>query len=293
MKKLIAAILVTCGMATFADRTPAELRAEFLAENATNRANITTWYGKVTESEWRVYGDWCAGVAATNRMLAKSYVYSPDIIGILADSKNGAFTSEYDQKLSASGIGTGFPYRYFKLPKLSESWIADPTNAVSVSRLGASIAFCRRTGDFKYWIDASSVAEYANIQTELFRLGNYNLDKMLDAIVKRATKEIKRRMRQAGMKIVVEGDTNPVQVEMDKLTAALNAPRFAGLKEWFAKYYPEYKWVDQQFESDESVNALKDAIYNGEHKFGEREKNILRVNLGLVRYNEFIEEYNN
>ena len=95
------------------------------------------------------------------------------------------------------------------------------------------------------------------------------------------------------MKIVVEGDSNPVQVEMDKLTAALNAPRLVGLKEWFAKFYPEYKWIDSEWETDEEIEALKDAVYNGEREFGIREKNVLRVNLGMVKYNEFVEAYNN
>jgi len=128
---------------------------------------------------------------------------------------------------------------------------------------------------------------------EMFRRWGGEIESQFEFIVRSASKDIKRRMRRLGMKIVVDGDSNPVQVEMDKLTAAFNAPRLAGLKEWFTKYYPEYKWVDSEWETDEEIAELKDKVYNGECNFGHHQKNILRTNLGLVKYNEFVEAYNN
>ena len=123
MKKLITILIALVGITALAGRGPEELRTEFKAESATNRANIATWYSGVTEAEWRGYGDWCVSVASTNHPAASLAIYSPSIIHYMVQFASEAFVAEYDQKLSAAGMGTGFPYRYYKLPKLAEMWL--------------------------------------------------------------------------------------------------------------------------------------------------------------------------
>jgi len=130
MKKLIAILLsLACGVA-LADRNGVELRKEFIAEYSTNKVNIATWYDGVSESEWRGFADWCVSVAVTNRTLAGFYIYAPNVINYMSTSADTKFIAEYDQKLSAAGLGAGFPSLYDKLPKLVEHWISDPSNAV-------------------------------------------------------------------------------------------------------------------------------------------------------------------
>lgn len=294
MKKLFTFItILLLGAAAIADRTPTELRVEHAAEFKTNKANIATWYKGVTESEWRGYADYCISIASTNMAKANSYIYGPNVMDAIVHSSNAAFTAEYDQKFADAGISGGFPWTYRKMPKMCEAWISNPSNAAEVAKANAIIAQCRSSGAFNYWSDELSVGEMANICSEAFRFVNIDIAKVSEKIVNRVSGDIKRRMRQAGMKIVSKDGTNPVQVEMDKLTAAFNAPRFAGLKEWFAKYYPEYTWIDSAWETDAEIESLKDAVFNGDVKFDNRVKNILRVNLGVVKYNEFVEAYNN
>ena len=295
MKKIImtAVAAVTVSVA-IADRTPAELMAEIGQVYTTNRAGIAEWRRNVTEGEWRAYGDWAVSVAATNRAAASASVTSMGILGCLAnDINNDAFVAEMDKKLADAGIGCLSLFAYAKTPKVVEVAINDPSNAVEVAKLRASIANCRRNGRLMIWQGEIGIPERANIVTEMFRSSTADIGMQSDIIVQQVSRVIKRRMRETKMKIISENGVNPVQVELDKLTAAFNAPRFAGLKEWFARLYPEYTWIDSAWETDAEIEELKDKVFNGDVPFGVVERNILRANLGVEKYNEFVNKYNN
>ena len=65
------------------------------------------------------------------------------------------------------------------------------------------------------------------------------------------------------------------------------------MKEWFAKWYPEYQWIDSAQDTAEEVNAFKDKVYYGEVPFGIYAQNYLRFYLGVEEYNKFVKAFNN
>ena len=115
---------------------------------------------------------------------------------------------------------------------------------------------------------------------------------MVNRVLELVQKDIKRAIRAQGRSFVARAGTNPVQDEVDALSAAFNAPRCTGVKEWFAKFFPEYKWVDSAELSDKEVDALKERVMNGESPFDDRNQAVLRFYLGVEEYNHFVTLYN-
>lgn len=104
---------------------------------------------------------------------------------------------------------------------------------------------------------------------------------------------MKRTMREHGKSFVSpDGKSNPLQDELDALSNALNAPKFAGLKEWIAKWFPTHQWVDAEYLSDEEVAKLSDDIYYGDKPFKQDDKLTLQIYLGVEQYNAFVKRYN-
>lgn len=99
-------------------------------------------------------------------------------------------------------------------------------------------------------------------------------------------------MRNKGVSFVATDEGNPLQDEIDAFTNALNAPKFAGLKEWFAKWFPEYAWTDYNWDTDENIQKLKDDVFYGEIQFTINVKRKLQSHLGVEAYNAFVKQYN-
>lgn len=291
MKKMVMiAAVAAMTFSAMADRTPAEIVEACAATNKAGREAISK---TLTTSEWRAYFDYVISVASTNANARYRIGHHPlYCAGALRHKENAkGLRQEYDHKMAVAGIGASVPFDCGKLPEMREVWIADPTNAATVAKLTKTIEFIRRKGDFKVmWADDVTAPEFANIQIEHRIWGSSLTD--LDKIVRRATKDLKRRMRAKGVSIVAKDGSNPVQDEVDALTAALNAPRYAGVKEWFAKWYPEYEWIDAAWETDEEIAELKDKVYNGDIEFSAVVQDKLRANLGVAEYNKFVQEYN-
>jgi hypothetical protein len=171
---------------------------------------------------------------------------------------------------------------------MREVWIADPTNAAKVAKMRKTIEFCRKDPEFRFW--TADVADRANLCMEM----HLWMDEASNnkAIVYIAGRGLKRKMREKGMSIITKDGINPVQGELDKLTAAFNAPKYAGLKEWFATWYPEYQWTDSEMATAEEIAALKDKVYYGEIPFSLRVQHTLRFYLGVDEYNKFVKEFN-
>lgn len=109
-----------------------------------------------------------------------------------------------------------------------------------------------------------------------------------------AVKSIKRQLRKEGKTFVVDNDSqNPVQIAIDELTQALQAPRCQGTKEWVARWCPDYQWIDINYWlSDEELEKLKDDVFYGEKDLDRFNSSLLFFNLGVDEYNKFIELYN-
>jgi len=118
-------------------------------------------------------------------------------------------------------------------------------------------------------------------------------DLVVPALLKKIVPEIKMWLRKSGKSFITKEDgVNPVQEEIDALQNALNAPKFAGLREWVARVYPDYQWIEPEWKSDEEINQLKEDIYYGQKDFTIQYKILLQTYLGPEAYNEFVEEYN-
>ena len=116
---------------------------------------------------------------------------------------------------------------------------------------------------------------------------------VVPALLKKIVPEIRMWLRKSGKSFITKEDgVNPVQEEIDILQNALNAPKFAGLREWVAKVYPDYQWVEPDWKSDEEINQIKEDIFYGQRDFVIQYKILLQTYLGTDAYNEFVEEYN-
>ena len=290
MKKtmIIAAVAAIVAGQSLADRTPLEIYSAAMATNNEGRAELAK---TLTTAEWRAYFDNVISVAETNKVAGKGLSIFPlHCIAALTRSDNAkSMASEYDEKFSKAGIGAPVPWVCANFPKMREVWIADPTNAVRVSKMRKTIEMCRKDTQFKYW--EAPVEERANLLMEYHVWASTSVK--YSTLVQGVSVGLKRKMREKGMPIVVKDGVNPIQAEADILSAAFNAPRFAGVKEWFAKWYPEYQWIDSAQDTAEEVNAFKDKVYYGEVPFGTYAQNYLRFYLGVEEYNKFVKAFNN
>lgn len=284
MKKtmILAAVAAIAAGHAFADRTVEELKAG--ANVALTNNTYEAYCRSVTTNEWRTLAEYAIAVASTNAVAASTCLYRPDMLRFAPEC-----IYEYDQAFADAGIGIAPPWNYTKFPKAVEAYIAAPTNAQYVSRIQASIALMRKHGNAYWW--HYEAPEMANFAMEV-RLTDPSINRVVDKTLELVQKEIKRRMRMQGMSITVKDGVNPVQLEVDRLTAAFNAPRYAGVKEWFAKYYPEYTWVDSVQMTDEQVNKMKDDVFYGDRPFRNKEQAALRFYLGVEEYNKFVKAFN-
>ena len=213
-----------------------------------------------------------------------------------------ALCDEYDQKFVDAGVAVDFYFdrlaTYY--PKGIAAWIEAHTNLVDISRIFVETSLaCRELGaDEKGEFPPYTFPVVVNRAAARMALGVGNAannGKLINTVVSNAVKPIKRSLRKKGISFVVQdGEANPVQEAIDALTAAFNAPKFAGLKEWVAELFPEYQWVDIDhfFMPDEKMAKLCDDIYYGEEDLTSRNSALILSHLGLDGYNAFIERYN-
>ena len=283
MKKLMMIICAAAlALPSLADRDVATLRTEAYA--AYTNGTFDAYRAAMTPTEWRSIADDVLSVASTNAQAACALWYRTPSLGRAPE----AIAAEYDQRLADAGTGPMPPWGYEKWPKASEAWIAAPTNAAEVARKSAMIALMRKHNGVAKWWSTFSAPEIANLSAEMLDRRQH----MVDRVMVLVQKEIKRKMREKGLSFIAKDGKNPIQDEVDALSAAFNAPRHAGLKEWFAKWYPEYTWIDSAQATDAEVAAYKDAVFNGEKAFGKIEQSELRFYLGVEEYNRFVKLYN-
>ena len=284
MKKLM---LIICAAAlalpSLADRDVATLRAEAYA--AYTNGTYDAYRDAMTTAEWRSIADEVLSVASTNAQAACARWSHAPSLGSAPD----AIAAEYDQLFADAGAGPMPPWAYAKWPKATEAWVAAPTNAAEVARKSATIALMRKHNGVLKWWSTFSAPEIANLSAEMPTARQTMVGRVLVLV----QKDIKRKMREKGLSFVAKDGKNPIQDEVDALSAAFNAPRHAGVKEWFAKWYPDdYTWIDSAQATDAEVAAYKDAVFNGETAFDKVAQSKLRFYLGVEAYNAFVKLYN-
>ena len=112
------------------------------------------------------------------------------------------------------------------------------------------------------------------------------------AIQRRGEKVIKKWLRRQGKSFVTKDGVNPCAVYMERLTAALNAPRFAGLNDWLEEMGISERIDLSLFPSEAEVLTLRERILDADEELTEYKKTLLHLCLGVDSYNAFVKEYN-
>jgi len=105
---------------------------------------------------------------------------------------------------------------------------------------------------------------------------------------------IVRHLRKQGKAVTTMNGVNPVKVEADRISAALNAPRFEGLNAILAEY-----GIEATFDADAlgipsvaDAEQLAEKMMSGEIKRPDIYFGKLSVALGVEAFNAFTERYN-
>lgn len=183
---------------------------------------------------------------------------------------------------------------YYTMPKTQDAWF-NSTNAPAAQKEKMRVYYTvyHRYSTFK------DIPFEAKINLAAFEMcrGMVNVESpYIKEIFSRLPTYLKRKLREQGKTFFVDEETgaNPVQDAVDEFIAAFNAPRLAGLQELVAKWNPDYEWIDlpDYWLTDEKLDSLKERVYYGEVDFSGVTKNKLMNNLGLDKFNEFVEWYN-
>ena len=214
-----------------------------------------------------------------------------------------ALCDEYDQKFVDAGMACWFPVddmcAYF--PKGHAYYMENiNTNASFRVRQPAILAcqFARRdTISADGRVRSLTVPEKINWLANVMVTGRRSIDvnsKDVKRVASSVAKPIKRRLRERGISFVGQDGGEMVQGAVDALVDAFNAPKLAGLKEWVAEWFPEYKWIDVDdiFMSDEEMAKLCDDIFYGEKDLTDYHAVLILSHLGLDGYNAFVDRYN-
>lgn len=301
MKKIM---MLAALAATFASpvgaRTTAEIHAEYAALQTSGRY---AYLKAMTTDEWRALADEALAIAATN--VAAAYRPEPwTSVYLFSCSLPAAnvLAGEYDPKFAAAGIGIK-PCMYMYAPLSAEAWLTSdiPSRVAWKDAHPLAVALCRahKNGYEHSWTLPERLnfrAEYAApVDCTHAKHVPWSLDlgKIKASMLAKAPGEVKRILRTRGKSFVVQPDgSNPVQEALDTLSTALNAPRMAGLKEWVAEWYPEYKWVEPHWATAEDLAKVTDDVYYGRVEFSDYLKMVLCANMGVEEYNKFVERYN-
>lgn len=294
MRNVVVVFSVLFSAVAHAQKTASELWAEV---SGLDHKDKVAWYDSRSKDDIRVLADDVLQVASTN-MAAAGRIGGCVIRSIFmhwAPAPANDLAEEYDMKFKAG------PYcgttHYWKLaPKTTLAYLASTNASEYVVRHPAFVALIRYGCENGALPD--DIAFSANVLVEnaavLNRNANYHssLDSLKKRILNKAPRVVRHELRKRGLPITVRDGVNPLQDAIDDLTSALNAPRMSGVKEWFAKWCPEYQWIDVQWESDEWLAKFKDDIFYGDIDFNASARFRLCAYLGVDEYNKFVKVFN-
>ena len=300
MKKLmiLAAFAAATVAASAAEiRTPEEIRGEYAA--LTNQTDRTAFARAIVTDEWRAMCDYILETAGTDLVKAQRFAngaanFGPNVFHALSwyDAAK-PLAAEYDAKFAAAGLHSGYIGHYAMMPLCTESYIK---KFAIDETMPATVAAVRKYGKASSLSDFT-LGERLNLCAEAGASPKWvpygSLTTMTKNMLAAAPGAIKRRLRETGRSFVAkEGEENPVQKPLDELSAALNAPKMAGLAAWVKEWCPDHKWIEPKWMTDAELKVLEDAVYYGERNFGLAERCMLQAHLGIEAYNAFVEKYN-
>lgn len=118
-------------------------------------------------------------------------------------------------------------------------------------------------------------------------------DSNVKALLQAAPFGIRHKIRSEGKSFVAKDGINPVQERIDRLSAALNAPRLAGINEAMDECGIRFglDFTTHLLPQDE-VEKLRRDVLNGYDPFTPAIGFKLRTHLGIDEYNKFVKLYN-
>ena len=100
-------------------------------------------------------------------------------------------------------------------------------------------------------------------------------------------------LRKQGKAVTTGPDgRSPVKEYAERISAALDAPRFAGLQDILDEMGVDATVDLSYFPSEEKVAAMRDAVLAGTRPLSGKKRFVLSVCLGTAAYNAFVEAYN-
>ena len=259
-----------------------------------------------TEAEFRAVAD--AALACTNARGVAMMLQTNDFWACSIGPRLANFRTAYDAQLAnklavmhtlnfpiwvlpawplvselgceARGVKTNTPYIYGKAKEL---------NCYLIPRYVAGL------GDFD--VAVGVLSEMIAKRQVYFTI--HITEKAIDhiATVKRiiqrgAEKSVKRWLRKQGKSFVTKDGVNPCAEKMTVLNAALNAPRLAGLNEWFADMGLECRVDVSGLPAAGAVEEIKEQVLDGDKNLDASTMAMLYICLGVDGYNAFVKEYN-
>jgi hypothetical protein len=175
--------------------------------------------------------------------------------------------------------------KYNEFPK---SWNAYLNRVKKTTPITAELYNKYGSTDIKKWTAEECITAYHEIINQIDR---YYIKNKIKQYSERL---IKIYLRSIGKTFVTDPVTkiNPMQVHMDEVVAALNAPRFGNLNKWLSEKGCTAQINDSMFLSDEEINKLKMDILIGDKSFSTENVTQLQYCLGVDGYNLFVKEYN-
>ena len=253
------------------------------------------------ETEFRAVAD--AVLACTNAHQAAVLALGENLWAAGNSDRLDAFRAEYDARLAAKVAGSAhvpcWPLRAW--PKVAEAGCA--ANRVA-ERNPYILGKARELGVPAlipwYVASAGGTEVAANVLSEMVaKRDDYftaydiaQLAQVKRCIQKDAEKSVKKWLRRQGKSFVTKDGVNPCAKKMEALNAALNAPRLAGLNEWFADMGLECRVDVSTLPTDAEASALKAAVLDGDKDLTGAVKRDLYLCLGVDGYNAFVKEYN-
>ena len=260
-----------------------------LTDSGEKQAFVAT----ITPDEWRALADYQIERAKKHPGDANRYAYNVHPSAILAISRNPDLSDiarEYDKKYAEAGVRLAPTLGKFGfMPLTTANWINEYKNVLPVV-CGLAVKKSVKLSDLELGERINVIAENFSIQSP--HLYSNDIEKEKAKIMALAVKAVKKRLREEGKTFIVGADgKNPVQEACDALTAALNAPKMAGVKAWVERW-TDTKWQEPKWMSDADIEQLKDDIYYGQVPFTGNVKSTLCANIGVAAYNAFVEKYN-
>ena len=294
-KAVILAIAAACSAFALNAKTAQEILAGY--PSGADAKVRGEWQYTLKVDEIKAVADYALEVSKTNLVAGKSiasHVYG-SIFRHWVPAPGLELAPEYDAKFADAGIILGTAM-WKNAPKSVEKFLVTYREGVIPKEFPAFLQYIRKGIENKNLsVDICAVINViAESGTKInVSFGYGNVDHLASTVLQNAPKCIRHKLRERGLPIVVKDGVNHVQNAVDELSAALNAPKMAGVREWLSKWYPDYNWIDVKWLSDEELAKFRDDIFYGDIDFNAANRFILRSHLGVDAFNDFVKKFNN